>query len=148
MFEKSTDELKAMGADITTAEIAQQPDLWEDTFQIYADHKAEIETFLAEANAMGEGRTVVVFTGAGTSDYVGDTCASYLRRAGDTDTYDFKPIATTDIVSAPYDYLRPADPHDRGVVRPLRQQPREPRCGSDRQAGCQERQVPQHHLRA
>ena len=110
MFEKSVDELKALGADITTAEIAQQPDLWEDTFQIYTDNKAAIETFLAEANAMGEGRTVVVFTGAGTSDYVGDTCASYLRRAGDTDTYDFKPIATTDIVAAPYDYLRAEDP--------------------------------------
>ena len=110
MFEKSVDELKALGADITTAEIAQQPDLWEDTFQIYTDNKAAIEKFLAEANAMGEGRTVVVFTGAGTSDYVGDTCASYLRRAGDTDTYDFKPIATTDIVSAPYDCLRADDP--------------------------------------
>ena len=110
MFEKSVDELKALGAYITTAEIAQQPDLWEDTFQIYTDNKAAIETFLAEANAMGEARTVVVFTGAGTSDYVGDTCASYLRRAGDTDTYDFQPIATTDIVSAPYDYLRAEDP--------------------------------------
>ena len=38
MFEKSVDELKALGADITTAEIAQQPDLWEDSFQIYTDN--------------------------------------------------------------------------------------------------------------
>ena len=36
-------------------------------------------------------------TGAGTSDYVGDTCAPYLRHAGDTKLYDFKPIATTEI---------------------------------------------------
>ncbi|HJB55154.1 MAG TPA: tagatose-6-phosphate ketose isomerase, partial [Candidatus Olsenella avistercoris] len=84
MFEKSVDELKELGADITTAEIAQQPDLWEDTFQIYADNKAAIEKFLAEANAMAEGRTSVVFAGAGTSDYVGDTVAPYLRHAGDT----------------------------------------------------------------
>ena len=76
MFEKSVDELKELGADITTAEIAQQPDLWEDTFQIYADNKAAIEKFLAEANAMAEGRTSVVFAGAGTSDYVGDTVAT------------------------------------------------------------------------
>ena len=59
---------------------------------------------------MGEGRLSVVFTGAGTSDYVGDTCAPYLRHAGNTDLYDFKPIATTDIVSAPRDFLRAEDP--------------------------------------
>lgn len=110
MFEKSVDELKELGADITTAEIAQQPDLWEDTFQIYADNKAAIEKFLAEANAMAEGRTSVVFAGAGTSDYVGDTVAPYLRHAGDTATYDFKPVATTDIVSAPRDFLGADEP--------------------------------------
>ena len=110
MFEKSVDELKALGADITTAEIAQQPELWEDTLEIYRTNKEAIEAFLAEARAMGEGRLSVVFTGAGTSDYVGDTVAPYLRRSGDTNLYDFKPIATTDIVSAPLDFLRPEDP--------------------------------------
>ena len=40
---------------------------------------------------MGEGRLSVVFTGAGTSDYVGDTCAPYLRHAGNTDLYDLSP---------------------------------------------------------
>lgn len=110
MFEKNLEELKALGADITTAEIKQQPELWEDTFQIYTDNKDAIEAFLAAANGMGEGRTSVIFTGAGTSDYVGDTVAPYLRHAGDTTTYDFKPIATTDIVSAPRDFLCPDEP--------------------------------------
>lgn len=111
MFEKSADELKALGADITTGEIKQQPELWLDTFEIYQNNKEAIEAFLAEARAMANGERIsVVFTGAGTSDYVGDTCAPYLRHAGDTDVYDFKPIATTDIVSAPRDFLRPEDP--------------------------------------
>ena len=110
MFEKDIEELKSLGADITTGEIRQQPELWEDTYRIYAENKAAIEEFLAAANAMGEGRTSVIFTGAGTSDYVGDTVAPYLRHVGDTDTYDFKPIATTDIVSAPRDFLRAEDP--------------------------------------
>ena len=111
MFEKSVEELKAMGADITTAEIAQQPELWEDTLGIYRDNKEAVDAFLAEARAMVTGqRLTVVFTGAGTSDYVGDTCAPYLRHAGDTDLYDFRPIATTDIVSAPLDFLRADDP--------------------------------------
>ena len=110
MFEKSVEELTELGAQITTAEIAQQPELWRDTLNIYRENKEAIEAFLAEARAMGEGRLSVVFTGAGTSDYVGDTCAPYLRPAGNTDLYDFKPIATTDIVSAPRDFLRAEDP--------------------------------------
>ena len=110
MFKKSVEELTELGAQITTAEIAQQPELWRDTLNIYRENKEAIEAFLAEARAMGEGRLSVVFTGAGTSDYVGDTCAPYLRHAGNTDLYDFKPIATTDIVSAPRDFLRAEDP--------------------------------------
>ncbi len=111
LFTKTVDELKELGADITTAEIKQQPELWEDTFQIYTDNKEAIEAFLASAHEMAAGRRIsVVFTGAGTSDYVGDTVAPYLRHAGDTATYDFKPIATTDIVSAPRDFLCPDDP--------------------------------------
>ena len=110
MFEKSQEELKALGADITTAEIAQQPDLWVDTLKIYEDNLDAIEAFLADARAMGEGRLSVVFTGAGTSDYVGDTAAPYLRHAGDRALYDFKPVATTDIVSAPRDFLNPDEP--------------------------------------
>ena len=110
MFEKSVEELTAMGANITAAEIRQQPELWEDTLGIYRSNLAKVEEFLAEARAMANGRLTVIFTGAGTSDYVGDTIAPYLRRHGDTDAYEFKAIATTDLVSAPYDFLRAKDP--------------------------------------
>ena len=110
MFEKDLESLKALGADITAGEIKQQPELWLDTLNIYKENKDVVDAFLADARAMGEGRLSVVFTGAGTSDYVGDTCAPYLRHAGDTTLYDFKPIATTDIVSAPRDFLNPDEP--------------------------------------
>lgn len=110
MFEMTTDQLNEIGGFNTTTEIKQQPELWLDTLNIYKENLEAIESFLAEARAMGEGRLSVVFTGAGTSDYVGDTCAPYLRHAGDTRLYDFKPIATTDIVSAPRDFLNPDEP--------------------------------------
>lgn len=110
MFEKTTEELHEIGGYNTTVEIKQQPELWLDTLNIYRENLETIESFLADARAMGEGRLSVVFTGAGTSDYVGDTCAPYLRHAGDTKLYDFKPIATTDIVSAPRDFLNPDEP--------------------------------------
>ena len=110
MFEMTTDQLNEIGGFNTTTEIKQQPELWLDTLNIYKENLETIESFLADARAMGEGRLSVVFTGAGTSDYVGDTCAPYLRHAGDTKLYDFKPIATTDIVSAPRDFLNPDEP--------------------------------------
>lgn len=110
MFEKTTEELHEIGGYNTTTEIKQQPELWLDTLNIYRENLDAIEAFLADARAMGEGRLSVVFTGAGTSDYVSDTCAPYLRRVGDTKLYDFKPIATTDIVSAPRDFLNPDEP--------------------------------------
>ena len=110
MFKFDVAELTKMGAQITTAEIAQQPELWRDAFNIYKNNLEGVEKFLAEARAMGEGRLSIVFTGAGTSDYVGDTCAPYLRHAGNTALYDFKPVASTDIVSAPRDFLDPEEP--------------------------------------
>ena len=110
MFHRTHDDLKQLGADTTTSEIMQQPELWRDTFLIYRNQLDDIETFLSDARSMADGRLVVIFTGAGTSDYVGDTCAPYLRHAGDTSRYEFKSIATTDIVSAPLDFVNPDDP--------------------------------------
>ena len=111
MFKSDIETLKAQGASITTHEIKQQPELWRDTLNIYRENKAAIEELLAQIKASANGQRVnVVFSGAGTSAYVGNTIAPYLRHAGDTDTFEFKPIATTDIVSAPRDFLRPADP--------------------------------------
>lgn len=111
MFEKDTPTLESMGAEITTREIRQQPDLWEGTLGIYEDNLDAIAAFLGRAAAMGgDGRTRVVFAGAGTSAYVGDTIVPYLRRHGDGDAFEFDAVATTDIVSAPLDFLRPDDP--------------------------------------
>lgn len=115
MFEKDIEALKKLGADITTAEIMQQPELWEDALNIYKNKKEEIEAFiskaLSEARKECKNRRLhVVFAGAGTSAYVGDTIAPYLRSHGDNSKFDFKSIATTDIVSAPLSYLRAEDP--------------------------------------
>lgn len=110
MFEKDVDALVSMGAEITTREIRQQPELWRDTLGIYRDNLEAVEGFLAEARSMGQGRLTVVLTGAGTSDYVSDTVAPYLRHAADAALYDFRPVASTDIVSAPRDFLDPDEP--------------------------------------
>ncbi|AWB82488.1 tagatose-6-phosphate ketose isomerase [Corynebacterium yudongzhengii] len=111
MFEKSQAQLEKIGAAITTAEIAQQPRLWRDTLAIYEANRQAIDEFLTQAQKMaGDKRLTVIFTGAGTSDYVGDTIAPYLRTAADRKAYAFRPIATTDIVSAPESFLDPEEP--------------------------------------
>ena len=105
MFAFDNEKLERLGAALTTKEIAQQPKLWKETYRIYEDNKAEVQDFLAQAASVaGSDSVQVVFTGAGTSAYVGDTIVSYLTREGDKG-FSYAAIATTDIVCAPEDYL-------------------------------------------
>lgn len=109
MFEKTTAELEKMGAEITTREIKQQPELWQEAFTYYQANEARIRDFLEKVKADATGRIRVVFTGAGTSQYVGDTIVPYLNEKGDQTSYLFQSIGTTDIVASPRDYLFPED---------------------------------------
>ena len=79
MFTKTDAELKQMGADITTREIQQQPSLWKETFKIYKEKKTEIDNFLTKITKKFD-KVKVIFTGAGTSAYVGNTVMPYLRK--------------------------------------------------------------------
>ncbi|MDO4594394.1 MAG: SIS domain-containing protein [Tissierellia bacterium] len=86
----------------TLDEIRNQADLWEDTFNRYLDLKEELDQFLDDIYQK-HGRVRVIFTGAGTSQYVGDTIYPELKN--NNEKYDFYSIATTDIVSNPNEYL-------------------------------------------
>lgn len=55
MYSLSTEELEKMGAEITTREIRQQPELWEETLSIYKKEQANIQAFLAEVTAQAKG---------------------------------------------------------------------------------------------
>lgn len=79
----------------TYTEIFAQADTWEEVYVLYEERKADIEKFLANFDK----DTKVIFTGAGTSEYVGNIAQDYLKTHGD---FDFESIATTDLVSAPY----------------------------------------------
>lgn len=105
MFQLSNNELEKMGAANTTREIKQQPDLWEMAFQNYLQQEAAIQDFLETVKASVDGKVRVVFTGAGTSQYVGDTIKPYLVKEGDSDYYIFESLATTDIVASPTECL-------------------------------------------
>lgn len=105
MFELSTEELNNLGAEITTREIKQQPELWEEAFEIYGNNKDGIENFL-EKIVEKHSRVRVIMTGAGSSAYVGESLLPYLKQHGNEKAFDFQAVATTNLVSNPKSYFK------------------------------------------
>lgn len=105
MFTLSQKKLVPLGAAITTAEIKQQPDLWEEAFSLFTEKSREIEEFLLKLSTK-HGRVRVIFTGAGTSAYVGNTVTPYLKAKVDEKQWELLSIPTTDLVSNPYQFLK------------------------------------------
>lgn len=111
LFKNTDEELKSIGALITTREIQQQPKLWKEAFKNYQDKKNDIEEFIDSVKKKANGeKTRIVFVGAGTSQYVGDTITPYLNKNGDIANFTFESIATTDIVASPMNYLKENEP--------------------------------------
>jgi tagatose-6-phosphate ketose/aldose isomerase len=110
MFSLSKEELQRQGAENTTREIYQQPELWHETFTNYQKHAEKLRQLLADAKQQAGDRPIrVIFTGAGTSQYVGDTVVPFLNYHGDTKQFIFQSIGSTDIVATPREYLIPEE---------------------------------------
>lgn len=105
MLNYTKEDLLKLGAEITTREIYQQPDVWEDAFQTYTEKREEIAVFL-QGIAEKHDYIKVILTGAGTSAYVGDTLVPYFKEVYDERKWNFNAIATTDIVANPQIYLK------------------------------------------
>ena len=97
------------GACFTAKEIAQQPDLWKQVYSIVQSNHHEITAFFSHISRRHE-QVRVIFTGAGTSAFVGDTIAPYIKRVADLKKMHIESIPTTNIVSSPYYYLQPDMP--------------------------------------
>ena len=89
------DYIEKNDAHNTYYEIFQQAEKWREVYALYEQRKEKIEEFLEKIGS----DVKIIFTGAGTSEYVGNILNEYLKSLG---TYDFSSIATTDLVSAPY----------------------------------------------
>lgn len=101
----SEEALKERSAFNTVTEICQQPQAWLDTLDVLNAKRDEIEKFIRPL--LAKDNLQVIFTGAGTSDYVGDTIAPYLKqKLGKR----IDSIATTDIVSNPLQMLEKHTP--------------------------------------
>lgn len=110
MLKWTEEQLNEVGGQITAQEIRQQPELWEETYKIYEGNREKLTSFLKEFEDKVSKKIRIIFTGAGTSAYVGDVVKPHLIRYGDTKRYQFEAIPTTDIVSAPHSFLKEDEP--------------------------------------
>ena len=105
MLDYSQEELQRLGADITTREIYQQPEVWQEAFDSYKAQAADIAAFLKKIENKHD-YIKVIFAGAGSSAYIGDTLTPYFRQIYDERKWNFNAIATTDIVANPLVHLK------------------------------------------
>ncbi|MCH8537739.1 MAG: SIS domain-containing protein [Alkalimonas sp.] len=95
-------ELSAVGASATAQEISQQPALWAELLTEFEQHGQGLQDWLSAILQPSYVR--IIFTGAGTSAYIGQALAAYIQprlRSGQ----QALSIATTDLVSHPELYL-------------------------------------------
>ncbi len=105
MFGKTKKEWEGLTGVYTATEITQQPSTWKKTVKQIKEDKENIKAFLDKVLSCDD--YDIILTGAGTSEYVGNSVFPYLN-----DKYDFKvkSYATTDLVNSPTKYLSKTKP--------------------------------------
>ncbi|CAG5000847.1 D-galactosamine-6-phosphate deaminase AgaS [Dyadobacter sp. CECT 9275] len=93
-------ELQENEGYLTAKEIAQQPRLWQKTWQLVYENKEKLSDFLRSAFA--EDSLTVVLTGAGTSAFIGNVLQGPFQKHTKKTT---TAIATTDLILHPEQYL-------------------------------------------
>jgi tagatose-6-phosphate ketose/aldose isomerase len=91
----------------TPAEIAQQPDAWLSTFELFRRKRDQIAEFLSRAGfgSNPESRPTVFLVGAGTSDYIGHSLTYLLRKCWHCEVIA---VPSTDLLTHMDDLMIPA----------------------------------------
>lgn len=100
MFGKEKSVWEEKSGIFTATEIWQQPATWAKTIAQIKAEKAALKEFLAPV--LNAGDVDIIFTGAGTSEYVGNAAYSYVNRYTSFHAHSY---ASTDIVETPENYL-------------------------------------------
>lgn len=83
----------------TVSEILQQPDTWKKTFDLMNSIKKELASFLEKFDK----ETIIYLSGAGTSEFVGNTIEDYINNNSDLRV---RSVSTTNIVLNPTTYFK------------------------------------------
>ena len=105
LFKQTEEKWKSQEALATATEICQQPDTWNKTIMQVKAMKDELQTFINQVIKQPD--FDVILTGAGTSEFVGNSAFSFLNHLLD---YKVKSYGSTDIVSTPENYLSKTKP--------------------------------------
>jgi len=98
------DEKARLGVEATPVEIAQQPEMWRDTARRFAEAAPHIQELFAAVD-LPDGSGEIIFSGAGTSDFVGKCIQGPVTAALQTRGLA---VPTTDIVTHP-EFAIPSD---------------------------------------
>ncbi|MGO1371808.1 MAG: SIS domain-containing protein [Senegalia sp. (in: firmicutes)] len=101
IFGNNVEKLKSEGGYITSSEIYNQPSVWRDTFKIVESKRDELKAFLNPI--LNKKDLKIIFTGAGTSGFIGDTVVPSIKKKLNLDV---ESLHTTDIVADPEAYLK------------------------------------------
>ena len=107
MFMLSKEELQKLGAENTTREIRQQPELWHETFDRYQETVADLDRLFTDAKQHAGERPIRVILQGRNLSICGDTLIPFLTSQGNTNQFIFQSIGSTDIVATPKEYLIP-----------------------------------------
>lgn len=105
IFGKTIDAWKNESGYWTAAEIHQQPATWKKTIAQVENEKEAIKKFIAQVTTNED--YDIILTGAGTSEFVGNTLFSYLNTLTN---FKCKSYGTTDIVATPENFLSRTKP--------------------------------------
>lgn len=86
----------------TAREIAQQPTTWKKTINQINEMKGELKAFIDPL--LADENLEIIFTGAGTSEFVGNALFSFINTCTG---FRAKSYASTDLVQTPAQYLNP-----------------------------------------
>ena len=96
----AVEDLKKSGGFYTAKEISNQPNLWKKTYLKIVEEREQISEFLNKV--WKNDCPYVIFTGAGTSAYIGEALVGAYQRDLDVTC---RAIATTDIITHPENYF-------------------------------------------
>jgi tagatose-6-phosphate ketose/aldose isomerase len=103
MFNLTSEQIRESNAVHTSREIQQQPAVWAELVSDFFEQQDSLKYFVESVYAK-HNKIRVIFTGAGTSAFVGDTLVPELSKQNQ-EKIQFESIPTTDIVSNPTEYL-------------------------------------------
>ncbi len=105
IFNITENQMKDTKSSFTLQEIYQQPKTWLKTVTQIKESKDSIQEFINKVIKCDD--YDIILTGAGTSEFVGNSLYSELNK---TLNYKVKSFATTDIVATPENYLSKTKP--------------------------------------